>query len=408
MKAELLLKGTVEARAHLLVAMIAAALPLLVAAVAMLVTRSRVGGALAAVVAGGLVVSFVGYSAPLPSGKIEFVQVDGLRLPNSTAARGPQAQPLLALTPHGLWVGDAQVVSVAHALEDPRVREQNPEVLPLAVDGRVPFSELVDVLDVLDVRDAAGAMKRHDFDVLVQSASGELAVVRVRNAASIPPNTGDRPELNLTVRLTEREFEVSATGGSLGALPLAELSNKLKDIKVNFPSETNVRVTAGPELSMDALVKALDEIRETQSRKLLFPDIVVGRFDSPVLKQVPPPQDAPEGRPHSARVEVQAPELESPDVDREKLATYVRSRKGAILSCYEAELLRDPRLHGKLFVRFSITSTGRAADIGIEENTLGNDAVATCTRGVIANFVFPFKPATPVAVVYPFVFSPAP
>jgi biopolymer transport protein ExbD len=183
---------------------------------------------------------------------------------------------MLALTPNGLWVGEAKVASVALALEDPRLREQNPDVLLLAVDGRVPFSKLVDVLD------AAGELKRQNFDMLVQSASGDLAVVRVRNAASIPPDTGDRPPLNVTVRLSETEFELSATVGSLDPQPLAELSKVLKEIKASFPTETNVRVTADAGLSMDALVKAIDGLRETEERELLFPNCIVGRFEPPV------------------------------------------------------------------------------------------------------------------------------
>ena len=60
-----------------------------------------------------------------------------------------------------------------------------------------------------------------------------------------------------------------------------------------------------------------------------------------------------------------------------------------------------------MVVRFSITPNGRASDIEIEENTLGNDAVAACVRTVIRTWSFPFKPASDVTVAYPFVFSPA-
>ncbi|MFT3710107.1 MAG: AgmX/PglI C-terminal domain-containing protein [Archangium sp.] len=106
-------------------------------------------------------------------------------------------------------------------------------------------------------------------------------------------------------------------------------------------------------------------------------------------------------------VSMQAPEVESSDVDREKLAAYVRSRKGAIQQCYEKELKRNPSLKGKVVVRFNITPAGRTSDIDIEENTLGNEAVASCIKTTIRGWVFPFKPDSEVPVAYPFVFAPA-
>jgi len=106
-------------------------------------------------------------------------------------------------------------------------------------------------------------------------------------------------------------------------------------------------------------------------------------------------------------VSMQAPEVESADVDREKLAAYVRGRKGAIQQCYEKELKRNPSLKGKVVVRFSITPAGRTSDIDIEENTLGNEAVASCIKTTIRGWVFPFKPPSEVPVAYPFVFAPA-
>jgi len=106
-------------------------------------------------------------------------------------------------------------------------------------------------------------------------------------------------------------------------------------------------------------------------------------------------------------VTMQAPDVESKDVDREKLAAYVRSRKGAIQQCYEKELKRNPSLKGKVVVRFSITPAGRTSDIDVEENTLGNEAVASCIKTTIRGWVFPFKPDSEVPVAYPFVFAPA-
>ncbi|GMU61895.1 MAG: hypothetical protein AMXMBFR34_36580 [Myxococcaceae bacterium] len=106
-------------------------------------------------------------------------------------------------------------------------------------------------------------------------------------------------------------------------------------------------------------------------------------------------------------VQMQAPEVESKAVDREKLAGFVRARKSAIQACYERELKRNPSLKGRVVVRFTITTQGSTSEIEIEENTLGNDAVASCIRTVIRGWRFPFKPDDDVPVAYPFVFAPA-
>ncbi|HVE87345.1 MAG TPA: AgmX/PglI C-terminal domain-containing protein, partial [Myxococcales bacterium] len=107
------------------------------------------------------------------------------------------------------------------------------------------------------------------------------------------------------------------------------------------------------------------------------------------------------------RVKDAAPEVDSANVDRDALARYVKARLKAIQNCYEKELKRNPSLKGKVMVRFTITRQGRTGDIDIEENTMGNEAVASCIRTVIRSWIFPFKPDDDVPVSYPFVFSPA-
>lgn len=102
-----------------------------------------------------------------------------------------------------------------------------------------------------------------------------------------------------------------------------------------------------------------------------------------------------------------APEVESGEVDREKLAAFVRQRKASIQGCYEKELKRNPTLKGKVVVRFNITPSGGTSDIDIEENTLGNEAVSSCIKTLIRGWRFPFKPDGEVPVAYPFVFAPA-
>ena len=101
------------------------------------------------------------------------------------------------------------------------------------------------------------------------------------------------------------------------------------------------------------------------------------------------------------------PEVDSADVDRAALSRYIRDRLGAIRSCYERELKRNPGLKGKVVVRFNITPAGRAGDVRIEENTLGSNEVASCIQGLMRSWIFPFKPPDEVPVQYPFLFTSA-
>src|SRR5262249_45511371 len=109
----------------------------------------------------------------------------------------------------------------------------------------------------------------------------------------------------------------------------------------------------------------------------------------------------------SGQVRDSTPDVDSSDVDREALARYVRQRLKAMQGCYERELKRNPRLKGKIVVRFSILPSGRSGEIDFEQDTLGNEVVSSCIRSVIRGWVFPFKPSDAVSVAYPFVFSPA-
>lgn len=93
-------------------------------------------------------------------------------------------------------------------------------------------------------------------------------------------------------------------------------------------------------------------------------------------------------------------------VDRAALIRFVTARKAGVLACYQKELQLNPTLRGKIVVRFSIATNGRATGIEIDENYLGSNMVAACVKNLISTWVFPFKPDADVPVALPFVFSP--
>jgi outer membrane biosynthesis protein TonB len=108
----------------------------------------------------------------------------------------------------------------------------------------------------------------------------------------------------------------------------------------------------------------------------------------------------------SGSVAAEEAEVDSADIDQQKLAAFVRARMGLIKACYENALKRNPRLKGKISIRFTILETGGLADIVAAINSLGSPEVASCITNTMRTWRTQFRPDGPVTVEYPFVFAP--
>jgi TonB family protein len=103
----------------------------------------------------------------------------------------------------------------------------------------------------------------------------------------------------------------------------------------------------------------------------------------------------------------EAPEVDSSDLEQGKVSGWVKGRMGGIKACYENALKRNPSLKGKVIISFTITPAGTVEDAKTAGGSLGSSEVTECILGVVRGWRMPFKPAGPVTVVYPFVFSAA-
>jgi hypothetical protein len=108
----------------------------------------------------------------------------------------------------------------------------------------------------------------------------------------------------------------------------------------------------------------------------------------------------------SGSVAAEEAEVDSADIDQQKLAAFVRARMGLIKACYENALKRNPALKGKISIRFTILETGGLADIQAAVNSLGSPEVAACIMNTMRTWRTQFRPDGPVTVEYPFVFAP--
>jgi TonB family protein len=93
-------------------------------------------------------------------------------------------------------------------------------------------------------------------------------------------------------------------------------------------------------------------------------------------------------------------------LDPELIASFIKSRIGEILYCYERQLSSNPNLYGKVGVRFIIGATGAVDSTRILQSSLQNAAVEGCITQKISKWKFPTpKGGTQVVVTYPFIFK---
>jgi biopolymer transport protein TolR len=126
------------------------------------------------------------------------------------------------------------------------------------------------------------------------AALADINVSAPTTSAAGPASTEDtpppKPELNLTVQISEKGYTIAASGAVLyendvpGKVPTipkkgpeydnAQLTKKMRQIKDQEPGETKVIINANPEITYEAVVAAMDAIRQ-DGPKILFPDVLL-------------------------------------------------------------------------------------------------------------------------------------
>lgn len=93
-------------------------------------------------------------------------------------------------------------------------------------------------------------------------------------------------------------------------------------------------------------------------------------------------------------------------LDRDVIASYIKTQLGQILYCYERQLSAKKDLFGKVAVRFTIGPTGQVETQNIGDTTLKNATVEGCILNKVAQWKFPApQGGTKVNVTYPFLFK---
>ncbi|MGI9204662.1 MAG: ExbD/TolR family protein [Woeseiaceae bacterium] len=133
--------------------------------------------------------------------------------------------------------------------------------------------------------------------LLITAVFSRLAILEL-NLPGSSNEPANPQELTFQLEVTVREAQIEVGDRNLGALgiyPNADdgydydaLSNKLSEIKENYPDKTDVSILLEAEIPYDTLVQVMDRVRVAEvveadgvKRKDLFPDISIG--DAPIL-----------------------------------------------------------------------------------------------------------------------------
>ena len=96
-------------------------------------------------------------------------------------------------------------------------------------------------------------------------------------------------------------------------------------------------------------------------------------------------------------------------LDKEDIRRVIKANSPQIKACYERELIKDPRLAGKIDIRFTISPRGAVSAAQVKSSDMGSKAMESCLERVLRRMIFPAPRGGGIVIVsYPFTFNPAP
>ena len=90
----------------------------------------------------------------------------------------------------------------------------------------------------------------------------------------------------------------------------------------------------------------------------------------------------------------------------EDIQSVVRQSYGAIRTCYEAGLGRNPSLNGRVAARFVIERDGSVSNVADAGSDLPDPEAVSCVVNSFTTLRFPMPDGGIVKVVYPIIFDP--
>jgi TonB family protein len=85
----------------------------------------------------------------------------------------------------------------------------------------------------------------------------------------------------------------------------------------------------------------------------------------------------------------------------------INSHRDQIKYCYEQALTRNPKLGGKVAIRFTISPKGYVTQATVSQTTMNNSSMEGCVTQKIRTWKFPEPKGGGIVIVnYPFIFNP--
>lgn len=92
-------------------------------------------------------------------------------------------------------------------------------------------------------------------------------------------------------------------------------------------------------------------------------------------------------------------------LSKQEVGAVIHNHLGEIRYCYDAAMLRQPKIEGKIVVKFTIAPNGAVKNTVVESSSITEPSLAACIEGRLKKWIFP-KPKSGASVIvsYPFLF----
>lgn len=103
-----------------------------------------------------------------------------------------------------------------------------------------------------------------------------------------------------------------------------------------------------------------------------------------------------------------APQMPQGGLGADQVRRVVSAHVGALRACYEKELQRNPKLIGRVTLKWGVEPEGTVSAASIASSTLANPAVESCLVRQVRSWHFPAAQSPTVVNAYPFLFNTGP
>ena len=95
-------------------------------------------------------------------------------------------------------------------------------------------------------------------------------------------------------------------------------------------------------------------------------------------------------------------------LSKDEIQQVIRASKKSFSACYQSASKSEPKLEGRVAVKFVIDGAGTVAEANIADNTTGNVELASCVVENVKKLRFPEpKGGGKVIITYPWAFKPS-